>query len=221
MIAFIAFMVCGFQKGAFRSFLGFVVSLFISFLSMHFASKVAEFTYENFICPYLEETILKSLSYNDVTSFEVLKKIPSFISNFLKSKGITQRELNHIMDNSVCFATHQRICNMLKPDIVRVLRSIIAFCIFTVLSISANIILWCTSKVFRFPIFGKTFRILGGFFGLFKGYVILITCMCCLKVTIPFWDSVPDIFSNESISGSVVFKELYNHNPVYEFLSNI
>jgi uncharacterized membrane protein required for colicin V production len=77
------------------------------------------------------------------------------------------------------------------------------------------------SNMLKVSLLKKSNTLLGGLFGLLKGYIALTVCMCCLKVLLPMARNVPDIFSSESISSTFVFKELYNNNPVYEFFKNM
>lgn len=216
----IIFAVPGFRKGAFKSFLGFLSSVFVSILSVFVAQKISLFVYDSFMYPYLEKTIEKLISETGLNAFEVFHKIPRFIASFLEARGITPQELNHIMNNSVSSTIPQKISQIIKPGILSVLKSIFALCAFVVLSMIAKSVSRYIYKIFSSSLLKGAFGILGSFFGFLKGYIVIAIFMCCLRTAVPFWSKIPDMFSAESISSSIIFKEFYNHNPVYEFLSN-
>lgn len=220
VLVLIIFGIPGFRKGAFKSFLGLVSSIFVSILSVFVAQKISLFVYDNFLYPYIEKTIEKLMSESGLNASEVFHKIPGFIVSFLEARGITPKELNHIMNNSVSSAIPQRISQIIKPGILSVLKSLFALCAFVVLSVIAKSVSRYIYKIFSSSLLKGAFGILGGFFGFLKGYIVVLIFMCCLRTVVPFWSKIPDIFSPESISSSIIFRELYNHNPVYEFLSN-
>ena len=108
----------------FKSFLGFLSSVFVSILSVFVAQKISLFVYDSFMYPYLEKTIEKLISETGLNAFEVFHKIPRFIASFLEARGITPQELNHIMNNSVSSTIPQKISQIIKPGILSVLKSL-------------------------------------------------------------------------------------------------
>lgn len=217
----VIFVASGFQKGAFRSFWGFACSIFVSIMSIFVAGKASEYVYGNFISGYLEKTIKSTVVASGLNTYKILDKIPNGIANFLISQKITPEVLNHIMDSNTSATIPERISAVLKPGIVSILKSCFILCALAVLSSVMRFFSKYVFKLFRSSLFKGTSSILGGVFGFLKGYVVIAVCMCCIKSALPFWINVPEIFSESSVSESVVFKKLYNHNPVYEFLSNI
>lgn len=217
----IIFVASGFRKGAFRSFWGFACSVFVSIVSIFVAGKASEYVYSNFISGYLEKTIEGTMAVSGLNTHKILDKIPNSIANFLITQKITPTVLTHIMDSNTPAAIPQKISDILKPGIVSILKSCFILCASAVFSSVVRFFSKYIFKLFRSSLFKCTSSILGGVFGFLKGYVVIAVCMCCIKSALPFWSNVPEIFSEDSVSGSIVFKKFYNHNPVYEFLSNI
>ena len=161
------------------------------------------------------------MAASGLNTHKILDKIPNSIANFLITQKITPTVLNHIMNSNTPATIPQKISDILKPGVVSILKSCFILCASAVFSSVVRFFSKYIFKLFRSSLFKGTSSILGGVFGFLKGYVVIAVCMCCIKSALPFWSNVPEIFSENSVSGSIVFKKFYNHNPVYEFLSNI
>ena len=76
-------------------------------------------------------------------------------------------------------------------------------------------------KMCKFSPIKHTNTLLGGIFGLFKGYISILVCMCCLRAIIVIKQDVSQIFSEESISNTMIFNKIYENNPIYNFFIGV
>lgn len=221
VLIFVSFAVIGFRSGAFKSFCGFAGSIFASILSVFVGEKISFMVYNNLILPYLKDIVNDLVLRCGSEGFDVLDEVPYIFAVFLKNRGITSTVLSHIMNNNASSVVSRKIVQLLESSIRSSVKSGMVFVSFLVLS---RFVKFCLKRIFKFfrstALKGAS-EILGGVFGLLKGYIVVAVCMCCIKTIVVHIDVVPKIFSDDSISGSIVFKELYNRNPIYDFLSNI
>ena len=61
----------------------------------------------------------------------------------------------------------------------------------------------------------------GGIFGAFKGYVIIVILMMFLKMFLPITKVVPDAFSDKNIDSTILFSHMYKSNLIYELCKSI
>lgn len=221
VLIFISFAIIGFRNGAFKSFCGFASLIFASILSVFVGEKIYFMVYNNFILPYLENIVDDLILKCGAEGFDVLDKVPYVFAVFLKNRGITSTVLSHIMNNNASSVVSHKIVQLLEPGIRNCVKSGFVFILFLVFSGFNKFCLRHIFRFFRSTALKSASEILGGVFGLLKGYIVIAVCMCCIKTAVVYIDVVPKIFSEDSISRSIVFQKFYNRNPIYDFLSNI
>ncbi len=221
ILIFSIFLIAGFRSGIIKSFLSFTGAIFSVFFSVYFADMLSRVIYSNFIEPSLIKKIGEALTINHANANQLFNKLPKFILNYLPSYGITPSSVNHIINSSNTNAIPARISVLFAPIIINAFKSLLVVILFIVFLIFMRILSKLILKVFKVSVLKNANTFLGGIFGLFKGYIAVAVCMCCLKVLIPSGNNISKILSEESISYTVVFKELYNNNPVYELFKSI
>ena len=222
VLIFVSFTIMGFRRGAFKSFCGFAGFVFASIFSVFVGEKIYFMVYNNFILPWLKDIVSDMVLRCSFEGLGVLDEAPyDVFAVFLKNRGITSAVLSHIMSSNVSSAVSRKIVQLLEPSVQGIVKSSVVFVSFLVFS---GFVKFCLKHIFRFfrsVALNGASEILGGVFGLLKGYVVVAVCMCCIRTAVVYIDDVPKIFSEDLISGSIVFKEFYNRNPIYDFLSNI
>lgn len=222
ILVFLMFLVMGFRAGVMKSFLSLAGAVFSVLFSVYFANLLSHYIYVSIIEPSLIKEIGKVIAENSPNMQQIFDKLPKFILNSLPSYGITPASVNHIISsNSTVSAIPSQISALFSPVIINVLKSVLTALLFIVFLFIVRFISGIILNLLKVSVMKKSNALLGGLFGLFKGYIAITVCMCCLKVLLPAVQGVPNIFSSKSISSTVVFKELYNNNPVYEFFKNI
>ncbi len=222
ILIFLIFLLAGFRSGVMKSFLSFAGAVFSVVFSVYLANILSCYVYVEFIKPPLLREIKKVISENSINSEQIFSKLPKFILNFLPSYGITPSSVNHIINsNSTVSAIPAQISELFSPVIVNVLKSAFTALLFIIFLILMRFFSKIILNMFKASLLKKSNTLLGGFFGLLKGYIAVMVCMCFIKVLLPMVQCVPDMLSPESVSSTYVFKKLYNNNPVYEFFKNI
>ncbi len=222
VLIFLMFLLLGFRGGVMKSFLSLAGAVFSVLFSVYFANILSHYMYISFIEPSLIKEISKVIAANSVNVEHIFDKLPKFILNSLPSYGITPASVNHIINsNSTAAAIPCKVSALFSPVIINILKSVLTALLFIIFLLLMRIFSKLILKIFKISLLKKSNTLLGGLFGLLKGYIALTVCMCCLKVLFPTVKNAPDILSAESISSTFIFKELYNNNPVYELFKNI
>lgn len=215
------FFICGFKSGIMKSFLGLAGAIFSAVFSVYLAGICAGFTYNNFIAPQLINNVRSAILQNTPNVSNAFAAFPPLIEATLKSCGITPSLLSHIINNSSADALPEKISALFAPPVIGMLKSIFTILLFIILSLLVRLLSRVLIKVFKASVFKKANSLLGGVFGLLKGYIFICVCMCCLRVIIPLQNPVPEVFSSSSIASTVIFKEMYNNNPLYMIFNKL
>lgn len=215
------FIIAGYRGGIMRSFIIFIGSIFSSIFSGYFSGKLANFVSEKVVLPGIERQIANDISIGEFNFEHFLSNLPNFIRNSLEIYGITPLRLDHIMNNSMKQEIPAKIANLVKPVFVNIFKSVFSVLIFAVLALTVRIIIRFISRLCKHRAMNQANSFAGGFFGALKGYLVIAVLMCCIRSLTLVMSDLPEVFSNETISSSVVFKELYFNNPVYDIFKKM
>lgn len=215
------FTVLGFRKGILKSFLSLVGSLFSVIFAVYFSDIISKAVYFNFISPKIEEEVRNISSTSLINADALLSKLVFPFSGFLPRLGITTEEINHIINSSTAEVLPSKISEILYPVVANVLKSILVIALFVIFIFAMRFASKFVLKFFKMQFLNGANSILGGIFGAFKGYVIIIAAMCLLKVFASMDSQVPEMFSANTISSTTIFKIIYDNNPVYELFKTI
>ena len=217
VLTFCIFLFLGLKKGVINAFLSFASSIFSGFLSAYFSGALASWTYFKIVDPVIRRKVETLILRNSLTSENVLNCLPKFLVEYLKSKQITYSFLKHIMDNNVRDIVPDKISEVFAPVIIGALKSVFVVALFVVLIALSRFLIKIVLGLFKSSLVRKTNTFLGGFFGLLKAYVVIMVVLCFLRSFICISKEKMGILSDESISNTIVFKKMYNNNPIYEF----
>ena len=217
ILFFAVFVVVGFKKGVIKSFISLIGSLFATVFSIYFSSIASDFIYSNMIQPSVKNKLLSVVSSGKIDYSSLFKVFPKFILNFFPAYGITPEKVNHIINSSAADCIPNQVLILIKPAVCGVLKPLCVVVAFVILNL---IVKWLSGMLSSGKLKSAD-SIIGGFFGAFTGYLVIMVFMCCLKVMISMGCEVPEICAHENISATVVFKEIYNVNPIYGFFNKI
>ncbi len=217
ILIFGVFLFLGFKNGIMRSFFSFVSAVFSGLLSVYFSKPLASWVYFNAIAPAIRKRAMDLIQNDLVTSENFLVHLPKFIVRYIESNGITSSFLDHIMNNNAQKNVPEKISEAFAPVVTDALKSVFVVILFITFMALSGIVVKFILNLFKSSLMKKTNTILGGIFGLLKGYVSITIALCCLKSVLCISQNVPYIFSEEIISNTAVFKGMYNNNPIYEF----
>ncbi|MBR0423076.1 MAG: CvpA family protein [Clostridia bacterium] len=215
------FAIVGFRKGILKSFLSLVGSLFAVILAVYFSDIISKAIYFNCISPQIEEEVRKISDTSLLNADVLLSKLPFSFFGFLPRFGITTEEINHIINSNTVEVLPSKISEILYPVIANILKSIFVIALFVIFIFAMKFLSKFLLKLFKTQFLNGANSILGGVFGVFKGYVIIVAAMCFLKVFASMDTQVPEIFTANTISSTTIFKIIYDNNPVYGLFKTI
>ena len=216
LAVFVIFIIMGFKSGVMRAFVMFVGAIFSSVFAGYCSGKVANFVFETFVLPSIESRVLKSISESTFSFQTFCGNLPDFICDALANYGITPYAFNHIISSSAENEVPMKVARLVEPAFTGVFKYIFSIFIFVILMLIVRLGSRFVLKLFKHKPINKANSIVGGFFGALKAYVVIAVLLCCIRALLPMTQSVPDLLSHESISSSIIFKELYFKNPIYD-----
>ena len=218
---FAIFTMMGFRSGVMRSFVMFVGAIFASIFSGYCSKKAADFVFSTFVSPSIESSILKFISESTLNFQTFCEILPSFLRGTLAGYGITPSTFGHIISNSTESEIPIKVINLVEPAFKGVFKYIFSIFIFIILMFIVRFCSRFVLKLFKHKPINKANSLVGGFFGALKAYVILSISLCCIRALLPMMQTSPEIFSNESILSSMLFKGLYFKNPIYDMFQKM
>ncbi len=217
ILVFGIFLFLGFKNGILSSFVSFVGSVFAGFLSVYCGGKLSVWVYSSVIGPAIKKKAENLILTNSLNAENFLNRLPKFFVSYSKISGITPFSLEHIINNNAHNIIPEKISEIFAPVVTGALKSIFVVLLFILFMMASKIIFKFFARILRFSLMKKTNTILGGLFGLLKAYVMVTIALCCLKSFACISETTSNFISEENISNTVIFKEMYNNNPVYEF----
>lgn len=218
---FALFLLFGFKNGVLKSFLSFAGAIFAAVASNYFSSVGSKFVYYSFIEPSVIKKISESMASGGLNIDKFRHALPSFVANSLETCGITPSSMNHIINNGAAKDIPKQLSALVAPIFLSVLRAIFAVVIFVCLMIVLKFVITFTAKIFKIPFVKSANSLLGGVFGCLKGYIFVAVVLCCIKSVLPSLSKTPEIFSQNNIAATSVFKPLYLNNPVYDMFQGM
>ncbi|MDR1627488.1 MAG: CvpA family protein [Oscillospiraceae bacterium] len=220
IILFALFIFLGFKNGVAKSLISFIGAMFSLIFSVYISSLASEFIYDAFIEKNLTNRISQIISDKNFKSEEVFNKLPNFVSNSLKIYNVTNEKVSLIMKNKETNRL-KALSDLFSPAVKGVIRNVLSILIFWLLMIIIGAICKNLSYVFQFPILRQIDGLLGGIFGAFKGYVVIVILMMFLKMFLPIVSVAPKALSNKNIDSTILFSHMYKSNLIYELYKSI
>ena len=220
-IAVIAvFVFIGFKKGVARTALSFVSKMLSLMISILLSKPIAESFYESSIKPSLISKIdsaIKTAAQTQKQNVldEIIKTFPSFIRNSIPNFDITNQTLNHAITKG-----SNAVEGVLRPVIISFATLIISIILFLAISITAKIIINIVCDKMDVVTKGMVDSFFGSLVGLIEGFIVIIAAAFILRIALPHMQEPPQLFSDESITQSYVFKGIYDSDILREIIVN-
>lgn len=211
ILAIFAFF--GFKHGMIRSLLFLLNSVFSWLFSAYLSKILSQFVCTKFIGPSIAEAFSSGKAVNAKIIFD---KIPGFVVKALPSFGITLGKITHIINSVSKEALPGEISRVLMPIITEILKSTFLGIIFALVLLVGRMLIKLILKMFKLKVLNYSDKIMGGILGIFKGYVVILSILCMVKILIPF-GVVNDVkgYINNVLPNSVIFSRIYSNNPFY------
>ena len=109
---------------------------------------------------------------------------------------------------------------LIRPIIVSFITCIVTVLLFLVLVIIARVAIKVICDKMDMVTKGIVDSFFGALIGLLEGFLIIIVIAFVMRIAIPHMNEVPELFTDESISDSYVFRGIYDSPILREVISN-
>lgn len=225
LILLILFLVSGFRRGVAKSITEFGGALLAIVVAALLAALFAPMAYNTFVqgplVDRIHQTLQGSVGTDAVQKLqEFIDALPGFLGNALESYGLSAGKLNEAVAGSTGEAANA-VAALLAPVITDLLRLAMMLVFFIILMIVVKLAARGVDWVFDLPILRQLNSLLGAAFGVLKCAVVVIVLCTVLQIIIPMMNPVPEIFQQSTIDSTILFKFLYNNNPLYHLFELI
>lgn len=216
------FVISGFKSGMIKSFLLMINSILSWIFSVYISKFVSYFVYSKFIKQSVvkEMDVLLKTKYLKQDIF--INKLPKIIANSMPNYGITLDKITHIINNVSKEVLPNKLAEVFMPIIIEILEFFITGIVFITLLLLGKVLIRLILKLFKLKIINYSDKMFGGIFGALKGYIIILIFACILRVLVPF--SFPTKIQksiSKTISSTIVFRPLYESNPLYTMFKKL
>lgn len=214
-LAVVAVIIINVLLSAKKGFVKTVVEVvgFIAALSLAFSlsTPIAEYSYDTFIGPAVENSLIESAgNIADASANSLFETLPPVITENAETFGISAENILSGVSGSVKENTADTVKiiseDIVKPITVKLIGMAATLLIFTILSFVVKILASVLNKIFSFSIIGKVNSSLGAVIGFFKG--IVFATIVCIAISLVinlsgegFW-----VFTPQNIEATYIFK---------------
>lgn len=222
---FILFVVSAYKAGIIRSLFRLIGAVVAIVLSSYIASVIAEFVYNQFV----RESILNQVNIfiNDYISNNIIyapdsasNSIKEFVLRLLIVRDLDEQKINQIISDTTINAANE-ITNAISPMIINSIRTIVMIILFILFNIIIKFLIKSVGTVCKLPVIKQVDNIFGAILGIINFFVIIMIIMLLIRVCVPMMKDIPEIFSDNTINSTYIFKYLYYNNLMYEIFLNI
>jgi uncharacterized membrane protein required for colicin V production len=213
------FVVWGFRSGVAKSLAEFGGTIVAVVAAVLLASALSGTIFEAFFKGPLTANVseaLQSGAGQDVAAkvSALLEALPGFIRNSLGNYGVTQQEIGQVVSGASGDAA-DAVVAVLRPIVTDLVRMVLMLVLFILLMIVVRLAARGIDKVFRIPVLHQLNSLLGGVFGILKCAVFVLLLCMLLRVALPMLNEPPELFSQETIDSTRLFRHIYHWNPIY------
>ena len=219
VLVFVFFVIFGIKKGFIRSLISFLGASVSIFLAFHFSAVISKFIFNFFVEPAIigkVESALKSSNLH--TPGEILKSVPRFFLMSGFGAEVTPERINDVIINNGTSVIPGKVAGLFEPAVTNVLRVILTALLFFIFMVLIRFLGKFVSKIFKLPILRQADGFLGGIFGFLKCCVFLFLVTLCLRFYLSSNISPSEIFSENSIKSSVIFKQIYECSHIKQIV---
>ena len=216
------FIRSGFKNGMIRSFLFLLNSILSWILSIYVSKYLSYFISNRFVRPSAIKEVDLLMRGRYLKEDILLDKLPQIVINSMPNYGITLNKITHIISSVSKELLPNKIVEVFMPLINEFLKFSITGIMFILLILVGKVFITLILKLFRLRIINYSDKIVGGILGGLKGYIIISIFACILKVLIPFsFLNVNQKIIYKTVSSTVVFKTIYENNPLYNMFKKL
>lgn len=216
------FIYSGFRSGMIKSIMLFFNTIISWFFSAGFTELVSRFIYLKVIQPYINREVNMVISNNNITTSVLSEKMPSVLLDCLSYFGITLSKFNHIINSVSKDVLPGSLNQIFMPMFMKVLKPLVAGILFSIIAFLGSLIVKLIMRIFKLRVLSTGNKLIGGLIGALKGYVVILVVACILKVLLPFIEvSSNNNIISEVIPSTIVFKHMYNNNPLCTILESM
>ncbi len=222
LILALLFIFVGFHRGVVKSLIELIGTVGAVVAAVLLASMIAPAIFNTFIRPPMVEQIQGAIDNTvgqDIAARvqQVLEALPQFLSQSLAGYGMSTDQIGEAMMGSTDNAAGA-VADLFAPAVTDLIQTVLMLILFLLLLILVRLLAKGVDRIFGLPVLRQLNAVLGAVFGLFKCAVFVLIVCAVLRVVLPMFPTVPEIFSQETIQSSLLFQYLYDNNPVYSLL---
>ena len=219
-------MITGWRRGVARSVIRLVGAVASLILSSLLASSLAPYVFDALVRPSLTGKIEQALATGPTQDIaqklqELFHALPQFVSSSLNQYGITSGQMEQILAGGTQ-DTAKTLVDTISPIVIDPIRVVLMILLFLIFMVVVGILARAVGRVFRLPVLRQADSLIGLVVGLFSGVVVLLVICLVVRAVVPM---VPadswfhNVFSQESIQSSALFRMIYEWNPLDSLLS--
>ncbi len=222
ILFFLFYVFRGYKKGLISSLFGLFGTIITLILSNILSTSIAAYLYDNFIRESIINSVVKELetgSNGFISSLQdTLNNLPVFLQNSLFNSGVKVNDLNQALRMDIYVAA-KSVSDLLRPVVVGILQLVVFVALFFIFKILFSFLSRTFDKLNRLPIMGNVNKMLGAGFAFLQA-IVLIYILCTVIKLVSSFNSDIDmyIFNQANINSSLLFKCIYNFNPLNLFI---
>ena len=207
ILLLVFFFVMGARAGLIKAIFSFLSLSFSLLVSFYVSSRFSEVIYSRFIREKVISQLQNSLNKETLQS-SIFESLPEIVSNSLAYYGITEENLNNIINSGKDSVVFQ-IEKFISPIFIHTIKISLELILFFTFLLVFSFIVKKITPLFRFKIIKPIDSSLGGVFGLIRGYFIIVFFMFFVSLIIQITGKSPEAFSYENIKSTYIFKYMY------------
>lgn len=218
IVAIFAFL--GYRKGLAETGVSVAGTIISTILTMALSTPIAEAIYKGgFRMTILEKaqdaTKLFKQSGQGNLGQSILKTMPKFIGNSFSGFGVSNDKFAEAAAKGP-----EQVEQFLAPIVISFISVFVSIGLFIVLFIVVRVL----SKVIgnTIDVFGAggVDSFLGAVVGIIEGFVVVVLIAFVVRISVPHIKEPPELFSDESISQSTVFRGVYDSSTLTQFIKS-
>lgn len=216
IVAILAFV--GYKKGLTQSLITVVGMILASMVSMTMSRPIAEVIYyggfdDTIRSKFKDASALLARSGTGTLTDKLLETLPSFVVNSLPGFDISKQKMA-----SAATSGAEAIEKLLRPIMISFISIIVASVLFFILALAVRVLARIISDRMDSFFFGSIDNTLGGVVGIIEGFVIVLVLSFILRISLPHMKKIPEMFSEDKIEQSTIFKGIYESPILLSFL---
>lgn len=212
----------GHKRGAIRSVIEFAGVIAALLSAALLGGWLSEWIYTTFmrggLLTKFEQVITESVGGSAADRVEAIASaLPAYVGRFLDGQSLAE-QIRAADDAGAVNGAQILVDDVVGPILLMILRTITTVVLFIVVLILFKLIARAGDLVAKLPVLHQLNQALGAVCGAAKAALLILLAAAALRAASPL---IPTnaAFGSENISESIVFKWVYDHNPLYDFFA--